>query len=146
MHSSLRRTSFAFAVLLAVAFGPACAGFAAKGDAEIGVTTFHGMLDAERYSEIYSGTDELFKNATPEAQFTEILQAVHRKLGVVRSSAQKNFYSREQTGTNAGSYISMTYDTQFAEGPATESFNWRVADGKVHLAGYNIQSSLLITR
>ena len=146
MHASLRRISFTFVVLLAVAGGPACAGFAAKGDAETGVATFHGMLDAERYSEIYSGTDELFKNATLEAQFTEILQAVHRKLGVVRSTAQRNFYSREQAGTNAGSYISMTYDTQFAEGPATESFNWRVVDGKVHLAGYNIQSSLLITR
>ena len=146
MHANLRRISLAFVLLLAVVGGPACAGFAAKGDAETGVTTFHGMLDAERYSEIYSGTDELFKNATLETQFTEILQAVHRKLGVVRSTAQRNFYAREQAGTNAGSYISMTYDTQFAEGPATESFNWRVVDGKVHLAGYNIQSSLLITR
>ena len=104
------------------------------------------MLDAERYAEIYDGTDDMFKTATTETQFTQILQAVHRKLGLLRSTAQKNFYSREQAGTNAGSYISMTYDTAFAEGPATESFNWRVVNGKVRLAGYNIQSALLITR
>src|SRR5258708_9108592 len=145
MQSTVRRSSFAFAVLLAVAFGPACAGFAAKGDAETGVTTFHGMLDAERYSEIYSGTDELFKNATPEAQFTEILQAIHRKLGVVRSTTQTNFFSRDQAGINAGSYISLTYKTEFAQGPATESFNWRVVAGKGHLPGSNIQPSLLVT-
>jgi uncharacterized protein DUF4019 len=146
MHATIRRIFLTIALLLAVAAGSACAGFAAKGEAETGVASFHGMLDAERYSEIYGGTDELFKNATPEAQFTEILQAVHRKLGVVVSTAQTNFTSRDLAGTSAGSYISMTYKTEFAEGPATESFNWRVVDGKVHLVGYNIQSSLLITR
>jgi hypothetical protein len=145
MHG-IRRISLTVAVLLAVAGGSACAGFAAKGDAETGVASFHGMLDAERYAEIYGGTDDLFKNVTPEAQFTEILQAVHRKLGVVVSTAQTSFYSRDQAGTNSGSYISLTYKTEFAQGPATESFNWRVVDGQVHLVGYNIQSSLLITR
>ena len=104
------------------------------------------MLDAEQYTDIYSGTDDIFKNATSETQFTEVLQAVHRKLGVVVSTAQTSIYSREQAGTNAGSYLSLTYKTEFAQGSATESFNWRVVDGKVHLAGYNIQSSLLITR
>jgi hypothetical protein len=146
MHATFRETILTLAVLLSIASGSACTGFAAKGDAETGVASFHAMLDAERYSEIYGGTDELFKNATAEAQFTEILQAVHRKLGVVVSTAQTTFYSRDQAGTNAGSYISLTYKTEFAQGPATESFNWRVVDGKVHLAGYNIQSSLLITR
>jgi hypothetical protein len=81
-----------------------------------------------------------------EPQFTEILQAVHRKLGVVVSTAQTSFYTRDEAGTNAGTYISLTYKTEFAQGPATESFNWRVLDGKVHLVSYNIQSSLLITR
>jgi hypothetical protein len=108
MHAGIRRISLTLAVLLAVAGGSACAGFAAKGDAETGV--------------------------------------VHRKLGVVVSTAQTSIYSRDQAGTNAGSYLSLTYKTEFAQGSATESFNWRVVDGKVHLAGYNIQSSLLITR
>ncbi|TME63808.1 MAG: DUF4019 domain-containing protein [Chloroflexi bacterium] len=146
MHATLRRISLNVAFVIAVVGAAACTGFAAKGEAETGVASFHGMLDAEQYADIYSGTDDLFKNATSETQFTEILKAVHRKLGVVVSTAQTSVYSRDQAGTNAGSYISLTYKTEFAEGPATESFNWRVVDGKVHLAGYNIQSSLLITR
>jgi len=146
MHPAIRRISLTVAFLLAVAGGAACAGFAAKGDAETGVASFHGMLDAERYAEIYGATDDRFKNVTAEGQFTEILQAVHRKLGAVVSTTQTGFYSRDQAGINAGSYISLTYKTEFAQGPATESFNWRVVDGKVYLAGYNIQSSLLITR
>ena len=123
-----------------------CAGFAAKGEAETAVVTFHHMLDAERYADIYDATDDIFKGATTSATFTEILRAVHKKLGDVRTSTQTEFYSRDQAGTNAGSYISLTYDTEFAEGHATESFNWRVAGGEVRLAGYNIKSPLLITR
>lgn len=126
--------------------GSACAGFAAKGDAEAGVTTFHQMLDAERYGDIYDGTDDLFKNTTTASQFNAILRVVHTKLGAVRSATPTTFYSREEAGINAGSYISLTYDTEFAEGHAIESFNWRVSDGKVHLAGYNIKSPLLSTR
>jgi hypothetical protein len=141
-----RLTLFNLPALLMLVVAISCAGFAAKGEAEAAVANFHQMLDAERYADIYEATDDLFKNASTATQFTAILQAVHRKLGAVRSAAETTFYSREETGTNAGSYISLTYDTEFAEGHATESFNWRVSGGKVHLAGYNINSRLLITR
>jgi hypothetical protein len=67
-----------------------------------------------------------------------VLRSVHTKLGNVVRSDQTEFYSREQAGTNAGSYISMTYTTQFASGKATEKFNYRVDGNKVRLAGYNV--------
>ena len=146
MLSALYRFSTSAVILLAVVGTSACAGFAAKGEAEGAVTSFHLMLDAEKYADIYQATDDLFKNATTETNFTVVLQAVHRKLGTVHAAAQQTFYSRDQAGMNPGSYISMTYDTEFAEGHATESFNYRVVDGKVRLVGYNIQSALLITR
>src|SRR2546421_1481121 len=143
---SARWTAFGFSVLLMALFAISCAGFAAKGDAEAGVASFHQMLDAEKYADIYNTTDDLFKSATTAAQFSAILQLVHTKLGAVQSATQTTFYSREEAGTNAGSYISLTYDTAFVEGHATESFNWKVSDGKVHLAGYNIKSPLLSAR
>src|SRR2546430_17505441 len=146
MLAGIHRLSLSAALLLAVIGVSACAGFAAKGEAESAVANFHLMLDAEKYADIYQATDDAFKNATTEGNFTAVLQAVHRKLGVVHSAAQQGFYSRDQAGINAGSYISMTYDTEFAEGHATESFHWRVVDGKVRMAGYNIQSAILITR
>jgi hypothetical protein len=146
MLTEIRVLLLSAAALLAIAATTSCAGFAAKGEAESAVAGFHEMLDAERYGDIYDATDDLFKDATTRSSFMEILQAVHRKMGAVHSTAQKDFYSQDRAGTNAGSYISMRYDTEFAEGHAIESFNWRVVNGKVRLAGYNINSSLLITR
>jgi hypothetical protein len=142
MTATARVACFA---LVAIVIATACAGFAAKGTAEDAVARFHQQLDAEQFEQIYENADELFKNATTRTQFTEILAAVHRKLGNVVSSKQTGFHSRDQAGVNSGSYISMTYDTQFAEGRGTESFNWRVTGSGVKLVGYNINSAALIT-
>lgn len=131
---------------LATASLLACAGFAAKGTAEQAVTRFHQQLDAGSYDEIYDQTDALFRIATAREQFLSILRSVHTKLGNVGSSTQTEFYSREEAGTNPGSYISLTYQTQFASGKGTEKFNYRVDGGQVHLVGYNISSIDLITK
>jgi hypothetical protein len=115
-----------------------CSGFAAKGTAEKAVAHFHEQLDAASFEAIYDETDDLFKGATTKDQFVAILRPVHTKLGNVVRSDQTEFYSREQAGTNAGSYISMTYAMQFASGKASEKFNYRVDGNKVRLAGYNV--------
>ena len=47
---------------------------------------------------------------------------------------------------NGGSYVLLTYDTDFTDGRATETFHWRIANGRVRLVAYNINSPLLITR
>jgi Protein of unknown function (DUF4019) len=133
-------------VLATVVIATACAGFAAKGAAEDATAQFHQRLDAEQFDQIYEATDELFKSAATRAQFTEMLAAVHRKLGRIVSSTQTSFYSRDQAGTNAGSYISLTYETKFADGASTESFNWRVVGAGVRLVGYRIDSPTLITK
>jgi hypothetical protein len=69
-----------------------------------------------------------------------MLATIHRKAGRVISSTQTSFWSRDQAGTDAGSYISLTYDTQFADGLYAESFNWRVAGTRVLLVGYRIDA------
>jgi hypothetical protein len=146
LSCATRRPLASIVILLGALMSAACAGFAAKGEAEAAVAGFHQMLDAERYDEIYDATDDLFKGATTRSDFTAILQAVHRKLGGTQSSAETNFYAREQAGTNAGSYISLIYDTAYEQGHATESFNWKVVAGEVRLVGYNVKSSLLVSR
>ena len=131
-----------FAMLLAVS----CGGLAAKGDAEAAVATFHEMLDAERYADMYEAADDAFKNVASRGQFVQALEAVHRKMGAVRSAAQTQFFSEDRVGTDAGSYIRFVYDTEFAEGRATETFSWRVSDKKIRLYYYNINSPILVTR
>jgi hypothetical protein len=142
----MRPPLLAIVILLAAVMLSACNGFAAKGEAESAVASFHQLLDAGRYDEIYDATDDLFKGATTRSDFTKILQTVHGKLGGIQSAEETRFFSREETGTNPGSYISITYDTAFEQGHATESFNWKVIAGTVRLVGYNVNSPLLIAR
>jgi uncharacterized protein DUF4019 len=133
--------------LVAIVIATACAGFAAKGTAETAITKFHEQLDAEKYDEIWMETDEAFRKVTPQADFSALLGAVHRKLGRIVSTTQTNFFSQELAGTeNSGSFISLTYQTVFAEGTGTEKFNWRVVGQSVRLVGYNISSNALILK
>ena len=117
-----------------------CGGFAAKGDAERAVDQFHRMLTAHEYTQIYEAADGVFKAATTESELTRILQDVSDKLGAVRSATETGVFSQEQVGTNAGTYLRLTYNTEFDHGHATETFTWRVASGQVRLAGYHIAS------
>jgi len=132
--------------LLPVVAAASCAGFAVKGDAESAVAIFHAQLDDGRYADIYEASDDVFKDTTPRSGFIEVLQAVRRKLGAVRASNQTQFFSQERSGMNGGSCVELTYDTDFTDGRATETFHWRVANGRARLVAYNINSALLITR
>src|SRR6266508_954891 len=109
--------------LVAMIVVSACGGFAANGTAEDAVARFHQQLDGERWDEMWEEADDLFKGSTTRVKFTELFAAIHRKLGNVTSSKQ----------------------TEFAEGRATEKFNWRVYGQRVRLVGYNVNSSALIT-
>lgn len=136
----------ALLVVLALAGALACGAIAGKGLAEDGVTQFHQRLDTGAYDEIYEAVDEQFRATTTRADFTRILRAVHDKLGKVVSTKQTNFFAQDRAGIGSGSYVSLTYETQFANGRGTESFNWRVDGGKARLVGYNINSVDLISR
>ena len=146
MLVTLRIAVLCALALLPVVAAASCSGFAVKSDAESAVATFHGQLDDGRYAEIYEATDDVFKDAMPRSGFIEVLQAIRRKLGAVRASSQTQFSSQERLGTNGGSYVLLTYDTDFTDGRATETFHWRIANGKVRLVAYNINSAVLITR
>lgn len=124
-----------------------CSGIAAKGTAETAVARFHDQLDAEKFDEIWDEADDAFKKATAKADFSALLAAIHRKLGRIVTAKQTGFFTQEQAGTNlSGSFISFTYQTEFAEGSGTEKFIWRVDGQRVRLVGYNINSSALILK
>lgn len=124
-----------------------CSGIAAKGTAETAVARFHDQLDAEKYDEIWDEADDAFKKVTAKADFSALLAAMHRKLGRVVTARQTGFFTQDRAGTDiAGSFISFTYETEFAEGSGTEKFNWRVDGQRVRLVGYNINSNALILK
>ena len=140
----MRRAALAFYLLTAVV--TACTGIAAKGTGEAAVTRFHQQLDSGSFDAIYDETDSLFQGASTREQFAAVLRAVHSKLGNVAGANETEFFTREEVGTNPGSYISLTFETAFASGKGTEKFNYRVDGGKVRLVGYNINSNELLTK
>jgi len=114
-----------------------------KNIADAAVKLFHTQLGSEQIHEIYIGTSDEFRKASTEAQFTEFLSAVKRKLGSVKSSTPMGW---RVNYVPMGTIVNLEYQTEFDDGPATESFSWRIKGKHAELMGYNINSAALITK
>jgi hypothetical protein len=123
---------------------PACAPIGKiKAVAEQSVEEFHSQLDSERYSDIYTQADEDFKKASSQEEVEKLMRAVHQKLGKVQAANQAGYLIN--VGSN-GSIVTLTYETTFVGGKATEQFLWRVRDDRAALLNYNINSTALVTQ
>jgi hypothetical protein len=109
-----------------------------KAIAEPQVDVFHSQLDDEKYSDIYTNATDEFCKAAPETKFTDLLSAVHRKLGKVVST--KTVTWRANT-FNFKTQVALVQETKFEKGTATETFTFVVANDKATLAGYYINST-----
>jgi hypothetical protein len=106
------------------------------GDA---VATFHKQLDAGQFAAIEAaGGAEINR---PAGQLVKLLEAVHRKLGNIKSSERVGFNDQVNTG---GHFLSLSYSTTFEKGVASENFYYSIVGGKAVLAGYHIASDALI--
>lgn len=133
-----------FIPLAAVAIIAGCGNMlTGKAEAEKAIPIFHTLLDQEKYAEIYSAADVGFTKAISQEKWTQILEAVHRKLGKVKSA---------ETGTwnmktwNTKTYVTISQETVFENGTGTETFTYIIRDGKALLQSYNINSTDLITK
>ncbi len=105
--------------------------------AEPEVAIFHDRLDAGKFDLIYENASPEFKNAVSKQKIQALFGAIERKLGKLKSSKQSNWNLRSFNGVTT---VVLTYDTEFKEGNATETFTYRVSDGTAQLLGYNIAS------
>lgn len=129
------------AVLLVAA--NSCSLTKGKGIAETAVAQFHSQYNAGQFHEIYNQADEEFRKSASEADFIALLEALHRKLGMVKQSNQSGW------GVNAtpmGTVATLAYNVEFSEGKATEQFVFRISGDKATLYNYNVNSPLLITK
>ena len=129
------------AAVLLVSCGSAKQNLALAKDA---VTEFHSQLDLAQYSALYTASDEKLHNATTEADFTKLLEAVHTKLGMVRDSTLQG--ERVAWFAGEGATVTLAYDTKFSAGSGTEQFVWHITGGRAQLYGYHINSNDLITK
>jgi hypothetical protein len=134
------------ASLLAVSFVLVVAGCGGKqqiANAEAAVTQFHVQLNDGNFDQIYADSDSAMKNASSREKFVAFLEAVHRKLGSVKSANRKTFFINYGT---SGKFLRLTYATQYDTDNATEEFVFRVNGNDVTLAGYHINSEALVTK
>lgn len=108
-------------------------------NADAAVVRFHDDLDAGRSRAIWDATGAEMRAATTQKQFVALLDAVHRKLGNVRSSKQLGWNRNASTN---GSFMTVTNETVFDRGSGTETFVFRKAKAdELALVGYHIESN-----
>jgi hypothetical protein len=130
--------------ILATAAGfAACSASANTKEAEAAVRQFHDLLDSGNSSAIYASAGEDLKRVSPERQFVPLLDAVHRKLGPTRTATRSGWNVNYST---SGNFITLDYQTVYAEGQASEQFVYRMVGDKPILVGYHINSNELILK
>jgi len=107
-------------------------------DAEAEVAKFHQAMDAGNLQPIWRQADPVLRKGPEHDQLAKALEAVQRKLGKVKGTKQVGWNANATTG---GTFVTLTYETQFERGSGVEQFVYRKSDeGQVALTGYNIQS------
>lgn len=120
-----------------------CSPVANTAAAEQAVPQFHQLLDAGQFSEIYELSSEELKKVASKQDFLALLEAVHRKLGNTKSSEMQSLNITYKT---SGTFLTLVYKTNFAEGEASERFVFRTHDKVALLAGYYINSNALLLK
>jgi hypothetical protein len=131
-----------FSILLLIGLA-ACSVSADTRQAEEAIQRFHELMDAGQSAAIYDAAAEDLKAASTQTDFVAFLDAVHRKMGLSKSSSQKGWNVNYGT---SGKFITLNYETVYAEGQASEQFLYRITDGKALLAGYHVNSNVLILK
>jgi uncharacterized protein DUF4019 len=119
-----------------------CSPAADTKAAEDGVAAFRRTMDAGQYAAIYDSSGADMKSAISRDDFIKLLTGLHAKLGSFRSATTTNWNDNVNTG---GQYVTLTRQAQFERGPGTEEFVFRIESSHAVLAGYHVNSNVLVT-
>src|SRR5262249_11227833 len=93
------------------------------------------------FAEIYANAGPPFKTGTNQEQFLKWMGAMSRKLGKFRSAEAQAW--KVNSGSD-GTTVLLGFNTHFENGPAEETFVWRVNEAEPTLVGYHINSPLFV--
>ena len=124
--------SVAAAALLA-----GCSGADDTDRARAEAARFHQHFDAGRFAEIYAGAGPQVRREMSEAEFVAFLTDMKAQFGKVAQTSG--------TGANAEAVgnarvVTLTYNTQFANGSGEETFVYTIDGGRTKLTGYYIKT------
>jgi hypothetical protein len=134
--------TFIFIISIALAL-MGCSASTDTAVAEAGVPKFHKLLDAGNFAEIYEQSSDNLKKVSKQNDFVVLLDAVHRKLGITKSSEKQGWNISYHT---SGTFVTLTYKTVYSEGEAAEQFVFVMQGKAAMLAGYHINSNALILK
>ncbi len=136
-----RQSSIVAALVVALCFCAVRSFDAERRAAEMATVTFHSDYNAEQWQEIYRHTDPHFSKATTEADFTQLLTIVHRKMGNFVASRLTHWRAKAYPdGTN----VVLEYETEWERGKGVEQFEFEIKGGKPALAKYMCNSPRLL--
>ena len=119
-----------------------CSFTKSKQIAEKAVDTFHQQFNETQFGAIYSGATASFKAGATEADFFKLIQAIRGKFGSFQSGSEAGWRTN---ATTDGTFVILTYSSQFERGKATETFTFVISGESATLQSYNINSPALIS-
>ena len=140
MKSNLLNLSICLVVLIVA--GAGCKSFTeSKAAAEKAVEKFHAQLNAEKYDEIFDQSSGEFKDSVKKEDAVKLFSAVRNKLGVAGKSAEGGWHVNT---TPTGAMVRISYQTEFTNETATETFTFLLNGDVAELAGYHINSMKVV--
>ena len=129
------------ATLIACAILAGCSPSADTGAAENAISSFHSDLNAGNFDKIYDGASSELKAAATKEKFSQILNAVHSKLGTFKSGKSTGW---NDNVTTSGHFVTISYEATYEKGAAAEDFVYRVIGDRAALVGYHVNSDALL--
>jgi hypothetical protein len=130
------------AVIVGALLLSACNASADTDAAEKGVSSFHRAMDSGQYAAIYDASDSDMKSSISKGEFVKFLTGLHGKLGAFKNGKTTGWNDNVATG---GHYVTLTREAKFDRGPGNEQFLFRIDNGTAVLAGYRVNSNVLVT-
>jgi hypothetical protein len=130
------------ALLIAFLVAGGCSSGEDIAVAKTEVAHFRELMVMQRFAEIFADASDDLKKATTEQGLVRLLAAVNGKLGAVKTAEDNGWNVNFNT---SGTFVRLSFKTQFEKGTGVETFTYRITDGRARLTGYNINSNELIT-
>jgi hypothetical protein len=108
-------------------------------EAKHGTEEFRALVARHAYGAIYAAATPEFRGSISEDAFVRLMASLEQKLGTWKSAAEPQWNVSHGT---SGHFVNLTYDSQFANGPAVEQFSWYIDNETAFLAGYHVDSPL----
>lgn len=135
--------SAALVLVAGILLSASCGLLESRDLSEKAVDRFHELFNEASYSVIYREADPRFRRSTAVPDFDQLMLEVRRSLGTFKQARRTSF--RSEAGAD-GEVATLTYESDFTKGTATEEFRYVIRDGEAHLVSYDITSPLLRVR